>query len=258
MTHPINELGACDHPLSQDEKDFLDTNEYLSLGQLLSPEMLEALKTRVGELVNKEGDNGGSEIFGSKHIRHPKEDGVHRLANLANKGPVFDFLYTHPKLLSAVNHTLGSEFKLSSLNYRAAKPNQGLQKLHVDWCEAVPPGAYRVCNSIWLLDDFSVANGATRLVPGTHLCGKIPDEEMDDPLLPHPDEIILEALAGTVVVFNSHTWHGGTTNQTEHPRRAIHSYFCHRAEPQQTPQQELIRQETLDRISPEARWLLNV
>ena len=169
MPHPIDELGAYNHPLSQAEKHFLDTNGYLSLGQLLSPKMLNALRTRVGELVNKEGDNGGSELFDSKHIRHSKEAGVHRLANLVNKGSIFDFLYTHPKLLSVVRHTLGSEFKLSSLNYRAAKPDQGLQKLHVDWPEAVTPGAYRVCNSIWLLDDFSIANGATRLVPGTRV-----------------------------------------------------------------------------------------
>jgi len=147
---------------------------------------------------------------------------------------------------------------LSSLNFRAAKPNRGLQKLHVDWHEAVSPGPYRVCNSIWLLDDFSVANGATRLVPRTHLCGKMPDEEMEDPLQPHPNEIILEAPAGTVVIFNSHVWHGGTTNRTKQPRRAIHSYFCRRDEPQQTPQQKFIQQDTLDRIPNAARWLLNV
>ena len=72
------------------------------------------------------------------------------------------------------------------------------------------------------------------------------------------DEIILEAPAGTVVVFNSHVWHGGTINQTDQPRRAIHSYFCARDQPQQTAQKKLIRQDTLDRISDEARWLLDV
>ena len=81
---------------------------------------------------------------------------------------------------------------------------------------------------------------------------------MDDPLHAHPDEIILEAFAGTVVVFNSHLWHGGTTNRSAAPRRALHSYFCRRDQPQQTPQQELLRPETRTRLSPEVRWLLNV
>jgi ectoine hydroxylase-related dioxygenase (phytanoyl-CoA dioxygenase family) len=49
-----------------------------------------------------------------------------------------------------------------------------------------------------------------------------------DPRAPHPDERLLLAPTGAVVVFNSHTWHGGTLNQSAHPRRAMHSYFCRR------------------------------
>jgi ectoine hydroxylase-related dioxygenase (phytanoyl-CoA dioxygenase family) len=258
MNTPFNKLNTSQALLTSLEKDFLDSNGYLSLGRLLSDERLDAIKTRVGELVNEEGDQGGSELFNSKHIKHPKEEGADRLANLVNKGEEFDILYTHQKLLAAVYHVLGAEVKISSLNYRAARPGKGLQKLHVDWKEAVRPGEWKVCNSIWLLDDFSIANGATRLVPKSHLCGKIPEEEMEDPETAHSDEIILEAPAGTAVVFNSHIWHGGTTNNTDQARRAIHSYFCARDQPQQTPQQEMIRQETLDRISDEARWLLDV
>ena len=258
MPHPIEILGATDSLLSPAEKEFLDTNGYLPLGQLVSQEELQELIDRCDALVAEEGERGGSELFDSPHIRHPKEEGAQRIADLANKGAVFDRLYTHPKLLAAINHVLGQDIQLSSLNFRAAKPGQGLQKLHADWKEAVSPGNYKVCNSIWLLDDFSKANGATRLVPGTHKSGALPQNAMDDPLLPHAEERILEAPAGTVVVFNSHVWHGGTTNQTDKPRRAIHSYFCRRDQPQQTLQRTFIRQETLDRISPEARWLLNV
>jgi hypothetical protein len=250
--------GLVTDLLTDSEKEFLEIQGYLSLGSLLTEEQFDSLRRRVDELVIEEGDQGGHELFSSKHIKHPKEEGADRLANLVNKGSVFDILYTHPKLLAAVAHVLGSEFKLSSLNYRAAKPGKGLQKLHVDWKEAVGPGEYKVCNSIWLLDDFSIANGATRLVPKSHLSGKVPTDDMEDPEAPHPDEIILEAPAGTVVVFNSHIWHGGTTNTTNQPRRAIHSYFCARDQPQQSNQQEFISQETLDRISPEARWLLDI
>lgn len=258
MPHPLETLGATETLLSQNEKEFLDTNGYLSLGPLLSDSEFDALLQRCEALVALEGESGGDELLASKHIKHAKEEGAQRLADLANKGEVFDRLYTHPKLLAVIRHVLGQEIQLSSLNYRAAKPGQGLQKLHADWKEAVSPGDYKVCNSIWLLDDFSIANGATRLVPGTHSNGQLPEHVMEDPLQSHPEEQILEATRGTVVVFNSHVWHGGTTNRTDQPRRAIHSYFCQRGQPQQTPQRDLIRQETLDRISPEARWLLNV
>ncbi len=248
-----------DHTLLSDsERQSLDRDGYVSLGKLLTDGDLERVRSRVDSILNQEADQAGSELFNTKHIKHPKEEGADRLANLPNKGEVFDTLYTQQKLMAAVTHVLGSEIQLSSLNYRAAKPGSGLQKLHVDWKEPVAPGEFKVCNSIWLLDDFSEANGATRVVPGSHLCGRVPGDDMEDTEASHPDQILIEAPAGTVVVFNSHIWHGGTINQTTLPRRAIHSYFCQRDQPQQTDQKKWITQETLDRISEEAKWLLNV
>ncbi len=258
MPHPLESLGASQSLLSDEERAAIAEEGYVSLGKLLSDDALGQLHDRIETLLEEEGEDGGHELFNSPRIRHPKEAGADRLANLVNKGSVFDILYTHPKLLAAIRHVLGPEFKLSSLNYRSARPGKGLQKLHVDWPSAVEPGAFKVCNSIWLLDDFSAANGATRLVPRSHLLGQMPEEVMEDPEANHPDEIILKAPAGTAVVFNSHIWHGGTTNRTERPRRAIHSYFCSRSEIPQTPQKELIREETLARVSKEARWLLDV
>jgi ectoine hydroxylase-related dioxygenase (phytanoyl-CoA dioxygenase family) len=60
------------------------------------------------------------------------------------------------------------------------------------------------------------------------------------------------------VIFNSHTWHGGTLNRTEKPRRALHSYFTRRDQPQQTNQQASLSHETLDSLSEAARIVLDV
>ena len=87
-------------------------------------------------------------------------------------------------MLAAIAHVLHNDLKLSSLNARAALPGEGLQRLHVDWRGGVAPGDYYVCNSIWLLDDFTAENGATRVVPGSHRSGKAPKEEMPDPTKP--------------------------------------------------------------------------
>jgi ectoine hydroxylase-related dioxygenase (phytanoyl-CoA dioxygenase family) len=81
---------------------------------------------------------------------------------------------------------------------------------------------------------------------------------MDDPMAPHPNELLMEAPAGTVVICNSHTWHGGTTNNTDKPRRAMHSYFCRRDEPQQLDQAKYIKGETRERIGNAAQFLLGV
>ena len=124
--------------------------------------------------------------------------------------------------------------KVFSLNGRSALPGQGHQNLHVDWAAAVAPGDYQITNSIWMLDDFTPENGATRVVPGSHRWGRLPKDALADPGAPHPDEVLVVGKAGTCVVFNSHLWHGGTLNQTAKPRRAIHAAFVRRDQRQQT------------------------
>ena len=258
MTPLLQPFGVQPDTLTPDEKHFLDENGYLSLGPILSPIELEAVRNKIQDLLDQEGENAGSELLDSPYIRHPKENGADRLADLVNKDPVFDIFYTHPRVLAGVAHVVGPNLKLSSLNYRAALPGAGLQKLHADWHEAVAPGDYKVCNSIWLLDDFTPENGATRLVAGTHKQGKLPQDELEDPWATHPKQQLIEAPAGTVVIFNSHTWHGGTVNQTDQPRRSIHSYFCRRDQPQQVDQLRYIRPETRSRLSSAALEILAV
>ena len=258
MHHYLNQLGVNPDTLTAEEKDFLDENGYLSLGKLLSDNQLEKIRHTIQYLLDKEGERAGFELAESKYIRHPKEEGAERLADLVNKDPAFEIFFTHPRVLAGVAHVLGPEIKLSSLNYRGALPGYGQQKLHVDWHETVSPGDFKVCNSIWLLDDFSAANGATRLVAGTHKNGKLPQDELADPLATHPDEIVLEEPAGTVVIFNSHTWHGGTINRTDKVRRAVHSYFCRRDQPQQIDQSRYILPETRARLSEAALEVLAV
>ncbi len=254
----LSQLNVRDDTLTQAEKDFLDQQGYLNLGQLLSKDQVEKINERISSLIEEEGERAGSELLDSPYIRHPKEAGADRLADLVNKGEVFDIFYTHPRVLAAIAHVLGQSIKLSSLNYRAAKPGMGLQKLHVDWHEAVAPRQYKVCNSIWLLDDFTRENGATRVVPGTHLLGTLPQDSLSNPEGPHPDELLIEAPAGSVFIFNSHAWHGGTTNQTSKSRRSTHSYFCRSDQPQQVDQSRYIKNETLKRLSPAAVNILGL
>jgi len=244
--------------LTKQETAFLDTYGYLNLGQLLTAQQVQQINDRLAELLQAEGDNAGAELAESKYIRHPKEEGADRLADLVNKGAIFDIFYTHPRVLAGIEAVLGQHYKLSSLNYRAAKPSKGLQKLHVDWKNTVVNGSYKVCNSIWLLDDFTEYNGSTRIVPGTHQLNMLPDEAMEDPNDKHPDEIRIIAPAGSVFIFNSHVWHGGTSNQTDRDRRSIHSYFCTSDQPQQIDQKKYITPETLDRIGEKGRHILGV
>ena len=250
MEEALSVLGVQDDTLTDQEKAFLDEQGYLPLHNILSPEQVATLRARYDELVQEEGEDAGKEVH--------QEEGTNRLADLANKGKIFDVCYTHPRVLAAMKHVLGSNFKLSSLNGRAALPGQGLQGIHADWANAVEPGDYYVCNSIWLLSDFSPANGATRVVPGSHKSRQHPRDVLDDPQKPVPNELILTEKAGTVVIFNSHTWHGGTRNTSSEPRYGLHGYYCRRDQKQQLVQKDYIRPETYNRLNPAARMILDV
>ncbi|HZX01391.1 phytanoyl-CoA dioxygenase family protein [Kribbella sp.] len=249
METALRELGVSDDLLTTAEKEQLDRDGFLPLEGILSAEEVAAFNQRLAELTAAEGDRAGLEVH--------QEKGTDRLADLVNKDPMFEVCFSHPRVLAAMHHVLG-EFHLSSLNSRAALPGQGHQALHADFGQPVEPGAYQVCNSIWLLDDFTPENGATRVVPGSHRRGTLPTDEMPDPAAPHPDQIQLTAPAGTVVIFNSHLWHGGTQNHTTTPRRAMHSYFTHRHLPQQLDQQTYLRVNTYNRLTPAQHFILDV
>lgn len=236
--------------LTSDEIDFLDQNGFLPLSDILTSEKLRVMRHRLDLLAELEGDDAGKEVH--------QEAGTMRLSNLVDKGAVFRVCFSHPRVLAAIAHVLDGDLKLSSLNARAALPGKGLQGLHADWKEAVQPGAFQVCNSIWLLDDFTAENGATRAVPGSHLWGKLPRDLIKDPAASHPEETIFLAPAGTVVVFNSHTWHGGTLNRTDKPRRALHSYFTRRNQPQQLDQRRHLSPASIEELPPALRCILDV
>lgn len=249
MATALAGLGVTGDSLDRSSRDRLDRDGYAPLPGVLSGEQVAAIRARLAELLAGEGDQAGIEVH--------QEAGTDRLADLINKGTMFHACFTDPRVLACIAHVLG-DFKLSSLNFRAARPGHGLQPLHADYGGPVPPGQYQVCNSIWLLDDFTADNGATRVVPGSHRFARAAREALADPAAPHPDEVRLIAPAGTVIVFNSHLWHGGTQNRSDRPRRALHSYFTRRANRQQLGQRQYIRAETLAGLSPAARFILDV
>jgi ectoine hydroxylase-related dioxygenase (phytanoyl-CoA dioxygenase family) len=249
MATALAELGVTEATLDEETSERLDRDGYAVLPGVLSGAQLEAIRTRLAELLVAEGDQAGLEVH--------QEAGTNRLADLVNKGPMFEPCFTDPQVMACVFHVLG-DFKLSSLNFREALPGQGLQALHADYGGPAPASGFQVCNSIWLLDDFTPDNGATRVVPGSHRADTVPRLAMPDPTAPHPDEVLLIAPAGTVVVFNSHTWHGGTVNRTDRPRRALHSYFARRDRGQQTDQRKYLRPETRAGLSPAACFILDV
>ncbi len=235
--------------MTAEEKRQLDARGYVAFENFMSPELLEGLRNRTEELFELEGENAGSEFR--------KEANCRRLANLVDKGPLFREMIVMPGILEGVEAVIGPDYKLASLNARSANPESASdQPLHSDMGLVADDRGYAICNTIWMLDDFTSENGATRCVPGSHLSRKLPQDVVKDVFGPHPDEVLLTGRAGTVVVMNAHMWHGGTANRTAFPRRALHGFYCRRDKPQQQYQRVLLGQQAQAELTPLMRKVL--
>ena len=142
--------------MTPSEAKELDEQGYVVFPSFMSPELLADLRTAVDALFASEGAAAGSEF--------KQEPGARRLANLVNKGEVFRRIISAPGVLAAMEHVLGPEFKLSSLNARSADPHSDCrQPLHADAGAVADERGYWVCNSVWMLDEFTTENGALRV-----------------------------------------------------------------------------------------------
>jgi hypothetical protein len=235
--------------MTQDQIRQLQVEGHLILPGVIDAAWLEALRTATARQLDLEGENAGAEFR--------KEENAQRLANLVDKGRVFQQVIGHPELLEAAQAVLGPDFKLGSLNYRAAEPlSNSSQPLHCDMGLLPDAKGNAVFNSIWLLDDFTPQNGATRFVPGSHVSGVLPQQALEDPWAAHPEERLALGAAGDVILMNAHLWHGGTANRTGAPRRSLHAFFVRGDQPQQQYQKRLLRPETQASLSEELRRIL--
>ena len=217
---------------------------YLVLPGFLTTGQVEQFNHRIEEIFAEEGDSAGAEF--------KQEPGTRRLANMVDKGEMFEKIIETPYILECIEAVLGPDFKLSSLNVRSANPHSNCgQPLHIDGGELPDERGYTVCNSVWMLDDFTEDNGAPRVVAGPHRWRRLPE-----PGARVEGEMLVTGKAGTVVVMNAHMWHGGTDNRASRPRRAMHVYYTRGDQPQQQYQKRLVRPEVRARLSPLGRRLL--
>ncbi len=234
--------------MTREQRQQLDEQGWVVLDSGMGA-LRDPLRERILALFAEEGDRAGSEFRTEERAR--------RLANLVDKGAIFRRAIVLPAVLEGVRHVLGPRIKLSSLNARSADPHTDVgQPLHVDMGAIPDDSGYWVCNTIWMLDDFTPVNGPTRMVPGSHRWGTRPQDVLDDPLAPHPDEVLLTGKAGSLAVMNAHVWHGGTANRTGAPRLAMHAFYCRGDKPQQQYQKALLRPEVQAALDLELRQIL--
>jgi ectoine hydroxylase-related dioxygenase (phytanoyl-CoA dioxygenase family) len=145
-----------------------------------------------------------------------------RIYNLLAYDETFWKIPIHERVLPFAEAVLDEGLQLSSLSAITLCPGQGGQPIHAD-DQVIPvakPHQPFTLNCFWAISDFTEANGATRVVPGSHKADGPPEYGRDYPSIP------AEMPAGSVLFFHGSLWHGGGSNRTSERRYAVSNYYC--------------------------------
>ena len=144
-----------------------------------------------------------------------------RIYALFAKTRTFDGQATDPLILDAVGARLGPGFQLSAPVGICIGPGEVQQPVHRDdSVYPVPrPHPDLVVNTMWALDDFTEANGATVAYPASHQwVDRLPEET---------DSTIRAVMpAGSVMIYLGGLFHSGGANQTDLPRLGVILEYC--------------------------------
>ncbi|MGK2928804.1 MAG: phytanoyl-CoA dioxygenase family protein [Acidimicrobiales bacterium] len=147
---------------------------------------------------------------------------TYRIYNLLVRGSCFEQIPVAGCALPVVERVLDPQCLLSSLSSIDIRPGESAQPIHAD-DQVIPlpkPHPPTVCNTMWALTDFTEENGATRLVPGSHLADESPEYGTDHESIP------AEMPAGSVLIWHGSLWHGGGANRSDERRVGIASNYC--------------------------------
>lgn len=136
-------------------------------------------------------------------------------------------LITHPLVLGTTADFLSKAtvYQLHLTQVISVLPGETHQPLHRDelaWDFFPFPLDYEVqCNTMWAMTDFTVENGATRIVPGSHLIEGKQTYEDDDPRI-----VRAEMERGSMFFYSGKVYHGAAANKSIKVRQGINITYC--------------------------------
>ena len=263
----LHNLGIKLNCISDAQKKQLDDDGFFIVENVLSKSDIKTMRNEFERIHAAENERGGHEV----HV----EPGARRISNIFNKTTAFDKMLAIPEVLAASAYLLG-EIKLHGANLRDPVKGYGQQDMHVDVPKKFDDDWW-VVNSMIMLDDMTLDNGPTRVVPGSHKWAPInvPYVNIGDwepaPLsaedearvpkdlgAPYPGELLVQAPAGSAIICNSSMWHSGTLKKADAPRRMMHLTYTRRDLPQQLLQLDYLTPELYNRMGPEQRYLMEI
>lgn len=194
----------------------LQRDGFVILPDLLTPAELGEIRDAVAPLLDRHGRNG----FEGRMTQ--------RVYSVLNKTRTCDRIADHPRVLALLDRLFLPNYLLSMLQVINILPGEQAQLLHTDdgFYPLPRPRAALGAATIWAIDDFTADNGATDIIPGSHVWGqRTPEDAEREPVV---------MKAGSCVFFLSTLWHGGGANRSAAPRLAVTAQYC---EPWLRPQE---------------------
>lgn len=143
---------------------------------------------------------------------------------LLAKAPGVAGIIEHPTILGLLDELLPRNYLLSAALAINVHPGETPQSFHIDDAAGIgglikKPRAWFGISTVWAFDDFTDNNGATEIIPGSHLWG--------EGRAGRPDEAIKAIMpAGSVLIFAGNLCHRGGANTSDQPRLAITPQYC--------------------------------
>ena len=188
----------------------LDRDGYATIPEAIDPLQVKAARHDLEAIL--ESTPLGRDDFEGRRTR--------RVYALFAKTRALDSLAIHPDVLALLDRLLVN-YQLSAPAGIAIGPGESAQPLHPDDAiYPIPrPHPELVVNVMWPLEDFTEANGATRVVPGSqHWTDQRPG--------PDTPTVSVEMPAGTALVYLGSLWHGGGANRTDQTRLGVVLHYA--------------------------------
>ena len=148
-----------------------------------------------------------------------------RTGALVARSPASHGLIGHPLVLDVADGFLWegkTTFQLHLSQLIAIGPGSPAQALHRDqWCFdffSFPDDVEVELSTMWALTDFTLATGATRVIPGSHHDG---DEAVTD----EHRAVRAEMRPGSVLLYSGRTIHGGGANTSDEVRLGLNADY---------------------------------
>ena len=202
-------------PIPSDPVLRAQVEELLEKGYIIIPNCFTKAEVQeaVGEVKRLTTKDGAKPLTGRNEFEGSK---TNRIFALPNKTRVFDKFYIQPNVIALNDYFLEPDYLLYVIQSITINPGEGQQIVHHDdvHVKLQRPRAPLSVAIMCPLDDFTPNNGATRVIPGSHLWG--PEAKADK-------RKTIPALcpAGSIIYYLGTTLHSGGPNKSDKPRHAV-------------------------------------